>query len=148
LTKRSKSCLSLTERLRMQMTRYPLLLSIDGVRMGMDARGGGMCRAFSPWDFRLAGHLGLLTPAGKGARRGPRFGPGWYVAGLRPLTAASFLRPLSAVSGRWRRDSHVSEARHGAPGGVRRWGGCVGVLARAYSPPVRARAVTWGCAPG
>jgi len=54
-----------------------------------------MRRAFSPHVCGLL--LGLHTPTGKSARRGPRFGLGWYGAGLRPWTEISPLFPKLTV---------------------------------------------------
>ena len=44
-----------------------------------------LCIGLSALEFTPRYDLGLLTPAGKSARRGPRFGLGWYGTGLRPL---------------------------------------------------------------
>jgi len=43
----------------------------------------------SALEFVGPRNLGLLTPAGKSARRGPRFGLGWYVNGPSALDQRS-----------------------------------------------------------
>ena len=49
------------------------------------ATAAPLCAGPSALEFVGPRNLGLLTPAGKSARRGPRFGLGWYVNGPSAL---------------------------------------------------------------